>query len=1140
MKMRVLLVGVLGACVATQAQILVEGGVDRFIPVSTNISPFTVTVGQSTANNSLTLPNEIALISGAAYVGQEAAATNNWLVLESASAMGVGGKLYVGDKGSDNVVWVQAGSYLEAIDMIVGSDATADGNIAYVDGGVVVVNGGLSVGDGGSGNSLTVTNGGSVSANNFVVGVQSGSEDNWALVDGSALHAVNVMAVGFGGSSNLLELANGAQVSAVTGYVGYADNANSNLMTISESEFTADGLVIGSISNQMNKVLVNDGGIVTLGELIIEGTNSFELNDGGTLVATADFNASTNGFNWNEGGTLDVYGELTGVTGLESNKTLGANGTWNETGNTITVGGTTSGNALNVGGEVTIGTLELGTGSNVVNNALAVSGNGAHLVTDDLVLGHAANSNNSVNVNSDGRLVIKNSLTIDGDNTFSLSNGGWVTISNSFDASIAGFEFGEKGIFEVSGTLTGMTNVLDGERSLLLTGGAWDAGVNPLAVGTTNGSAIVKVTDGGSLVSTDAILDAAGSQVLVDGAGSSWVNGGNIIVGDTGSMNKVVATNGAGITTTDLEIGNQADGNEVLVSGAGSTLTVNNNLNVGVNGSSNRLLIEDGAVFNGANALVGGSGTGNWAIIQGTGSQWQASGNVIVDGLGNGISVADGGVLDVGTTLSVFDGAELEVLGDSTVEVANYEQHGQSALEFDSATEVAPVIDASGTATFETNATIRFTGAIDSVDVGETNTRQIVSSTTLDADVNSLNAEAENGLFMIELSSSGGDLFMELVRQGLGDSAGFETNSQMYAISTEIDTLATDGDQNAINQLEVLGGLSTGADGQQNAQLTQLYERSVPTYMHMEGLNEGMRQVQNRGIVPDDYWPVGVSGPHFPGSQAQLWFKGFGSWGSQSEDGGFSGYDQSVYGLVIGYDKAFEDLLFGLAGGYSMSNIDQDDGDTSDSGIGYGILYGSYGSKSWFGDVSLAYGMGSVENKTGTAFDTKADIDASQFGFYLGGGKEFVSRLDSLFITPTLAISGGNWMQDSYKEKSSNSVVKNVEEYNRWSFMSEVGVETVFRKELRNSILMPELRAKWLHEFNTDEDSLGYTLEGGTGNYSFGMISPVSDLFELGAGLSLWKQNKQGTVYEYAIGYDARIGSGYMANILNARVNIEF
>lgn len=1092
------------------AQWIIDGGSTETQDVDRDERPGDLVIGDQDPNNGLTVLPNVTIVARYGYLGYTPNSFNNTLVLNAQSGAGFEQGLIVGFWGGDNSVFVGQDAALESARISIGAASTANNNNALVNGGELRAFGTLLVGEGSSFNTLTLTNESESSADYLVVGGLDSADGNEVIVDDSTL-SVN------------------------------------------------ETLTVGTENNESNRVSVGNGGTIEAGELVILGSNSFDLNDEGFLWVGSDFNAATNGFNWNAGGALRVEGELTGLAGsLESNRVLQVYSDLDLSGQDFALGTNSSGSRIDVaeGGTFLVDNFSVGTGSNVSDNVLQVSGAASHaMISGALDLGSSTSSNNAVLVEASGKLSVGGLVTIEDGNTLTVQSGGWLNVSNAFDAGQSGFVFGNRGILEVGGALTGMTNELDDTQTLLLTGGTWNVGTNELHVGSGSSANQLWVTDGGTLTSTAAVIGsgsgAANNLVVLSDAGSSWNNSGSLTLGGLGGGNLLIVSNEASVSTAELQIGLQSSGNQVWVSDTNSMLSVTSELNVGAGGNDNLLAVENGASLSTVDAFIGtASNQNNEVKVEGAGSSWNNGGNLTVTGANNAIHLLGGAQLSGVQALAVQDGAMLEIEGKSLVSAAAYQQSEGSVLSFNSVTNEAfdpgtALIDVSGTATFESNAVIHFAGEVGDSNIGITNSRKVVSSSSLNVigGLGALNGGASNSLLTVNFAVQSDDLYMQLYRTSLAESAGFETNSQMYNISTNIDALASDGSQAANNQLAILGQLSGGTSGQQNAQLRQLYERNAPTYMHMEGLFEGMRQVQSRGIMPDTYWAIGPSGPqgpHLYGEQSQLWFKGYGSWGTQDADSAYSGYDQSVYGLVVGWDKAFGDLLFGLAGGYSSSNIKQDDGDKSDSGLGYGILYGSWGTTDWFADGNLAYGFGSVENKTGTAFDTKSDADMSQFGFYLGGGKEMVFRDDKLFLTPTLAILGGNYAQDGYTEKSSNSVTKKVDDYNRWSFKSDIGAEMAFRKELEKSVLMPDVHAKWLHEFNTDADSVGYTLIGGTGNYSYTMMAPVSDLFEVGVGLSLWTENKQGTVYEFALGYDARFGSGYLANVLDARVNIEF
>ncbi len=1113
----------MGAALSAQGQWIIDDSTN--ITSDIDLGTTSIYIGNANSDNEVDVFDS-TLIAGHVAVGYDDSSDGNELTFDDESVGLFYGSLYAGYASSDNLVEIQDGSVVTSYYGFVGYEEDAESNRVVVTDSdshwYVATN--AYVGGYGSGNSLTVEDDASMYVGGaLITGWDSTADGNSVLVSDGDLEVNGELYVGVYGSENRMDITNGATVTSGDAYVGWDNSADDNLVYVSDGgSWTIDGtLTISTNGNEGNFVVVTNGGAITLTDLeIYDDDNGFLLSDGGMLTVSNDFNASMTGFSFNVGGSLYVEGTLTGMTNeIEGARTLGIRGEWDQTGSNVTVGAASS------------------------NNTLIVE-NGGEAYMDALLIGSVSNSGNAVLITDSGRISVSNGVVISGTgNTLTVEDAGVLEVDTDFDAGMTGFTFGDGGVLELTGILTGMTNELTGGREVHLSGASasWDLGAEALSLD----DGTVDLSGGAVLDSTGATLES-GSQIDVNG--STWNNAGTLTIGE-GDGNALSVKNGGLVVSGATLLGGAGSSNRLALAGSGSALSVAGALTVGGTGSENLLTLTNAAVLTSSSAVLGGSGTDNWVQVSDWGSAWTNSGDLMISGAENGLIISDGGWVDTAGLLSLDSGAKLELEDGGQIAAGSYFQASDSVLQFNSLTNVAvdpgdAVVAAVGSATIESNATFRFTGSVGDAAVGITNSQKIVSSTSLTigsgSDLDALVGEVENGLLEFSFFTQDDDLFMQIYRMALAESAGFDSNSQLYAVAMEIDDLASAEDEAAIAQLNLLGEMD-GA--QQNAELSQLYDRGTPSYMHMQGMFEGMRQVQSRGVMPDTYWsigPRGPQGPHLYGEQAQFWVKGYGSWGSQDADGASSGYDQSVYGMVVGYDKAFGDLLMGLAGGYSSSSIDQDDGDTSDAGLGYGILYGSWGTLDWFADASLAYGFGSVEGDSGTSFDASSDTDLSEFGFYLGGGKEMVFREDTVFLTPTVAMLGGRYAQDGYTEKSSNSVGRKVEDYSRWSFQSDIGAELVFRKELDRSVLMPDVHAKWLHEFNTDEDSVGYRLVGGTGSYSYTMTAPVADLFEVGAGLSLWTANKGGSVYEFALGYDARFGSGYMANILNARLNIEF
>ncbi len=1111
--------------------ILIDDGDTKYLYQSTDYGTSRLILGVDTSGNGLRIYDNVTVLAGSTFVGFSSASSNNWLEIEEQAYLQADGFLVVGGHDSSgNSLDLAKGAIAVSAIGIVGDTEDANGNDVMIagTGSTWQVLNNLDIGRSGSGNSLRILDDAGVWAESLWVGVHESASSNSVQVSDSKLMVTASVVVGAEGSNNRMDITDGAEVATGYAWVGAADSADSNMVYISGtgSVWTNSGMYIGTTNNSGNLVVVSDHAeIVAYNGLTINGSgNSFNINTNGRLTVYSDLDASMSGFNLNKGGQLYVGGTLAGMSGgIEDGRTLGifgTNGQWIPTG-TIEVGGTSRDNALHIeeGGHVAATNLFVGSGGTSSNNSVWVTGAGSLLsIADALKIGATSNANNSVSVSQGGKITVGGGFAIEGsNNVFNLSDGGWLVAHNHFDASLAGFNFQEGGTLETAGTLTGMDHSIEDGRSLLLTGSnaAWNLGTNTLQLGGNTSSNTLFLSGGAQLASTNAVVGGTSgadhNQISIKDSGSAWINSGSLLVGHGGNSNTLSIIDGGRVDSLSAMIG----------SGAG--------------------------------------GTGNWVRVSGTGSLWMNGGNLTLgdSGWGNRLVVSDGGTVDVGQTLSMKNQSLLAFSSGGHVSASNYYQDASSTISFNSMTNLAvdPVTEllaVSDTAEFESGASLEYIGTIDELAVRTVYTNLLVSSDTLivggvtnatGADLYELSSKGYGSLLAIEFFALNDDLYVEIMRARLADIAGFDEGTDMAAVCDEIDQLAYDGNSAAINQL----GILTELDGStQNSQLAQLYDRSAPTYAHMGGMLEGFRLTRQRGVMPDSMWPiesvepVGAHGPHFYGDQIQGWIEGHGSWGDRDGSSGFSSYDHSIYGMVAGIDKSFGNLLAGLAGGYATSEIRQEDGDNSKAGTGYGLLYASWGTTDWFGDLNLGYGHSSIEENSGTLFDTTAKFDANQLAFYTGGGKEFIFRNDQLFLTPSVGLRGSYYSQENYTEHASTAVARKVDAYDRWSMQSELGLTASFQRKYNRIVLMPETHASWLHEFNSDEERVGYSLVDGSGHYTFGMQAPVEDLFEAGVGLSLWNKTKSGIVHEWSMGFDARFGNGYFASALNARFLFKF
>jgi T5SS/PEP-CTERM-associated repeat protein len=199
-----------------------------------------------------------------------------------------------------------------------------------------------------------------------------------------------------------------------------------------------------------------------------------------------------------------------------------------------------------------------------------------------------------------------------------------------------------------------------------------------LSVGGSSAGNRAEVSEGGRLACTDGSIGvsfgANSNTVLLTGSGSRWNNAGNLIVGNGGNGNVLLASNGATVLSSNATIGvngSTANNNLAIITGAGTIWNNTRHLVVGESGVGNRLQVDNGAtvlsdgLFIGLNSL---SANNRVAVNGGTLRVTNAAGTGVLD-IRRGTNVINGGLVEVDQLLAtnvsvgrwVFNGGTLAV-----------------------------------------------------------------------------------------------------------------------------------------------------------------------------------------------------------------------------------------------------------------------------------------------------------------------------------------------------------------------------------------------------------------------------------------------------------------------------------------------
>jgi T5SS/PEP-CTERM-associated repeat protein len=177
----------------------------------------------------------------------------------------------------------------------------------------------------------------------------------------------------------------------------------------------------------------------------------------------------------------------------------------------------------------------------------------------------------------------------------------------------------------------------------------WNVGASSsLLIGNTSAGAL-SITGGGSVSSANAnnvVGNNADGTATVDGAGSTWTNGGALFVGE-GGMGTLGITNGGSVSSGAGIVGDNSADNTVTVDGAGSIWTTSDTLYVSYSGRGTLNITNGGKVLNNTTNLdyIGlAAGSNGTVTVDGTGSDWTTSGNLLVGDSGAGtLNITGGG-----------------------------------------------------------------------------------------------------------------------------------------------------------------------------------------------------------------------------------------------------------------------------------------------------------------------------------------------------------------------------------------------------------------------------------------------------------------------------------------------------------------
>jgi outer membrane autotransporter protein len=392
--------------------------------------------------------------------------------------------------------------------------------------------------------------------------------------------------------------------------------------------------------------------------------------------------------------------------------------------------------------------------------------------------------------------------------------------------------------------------------------------------------------------------------------------------------------------------------------------------------------------------------------------------------------------------------------------------------------------------------------------------------------------------------------------------------------NTSSSVVNTLGQIYTLNSTSQLGSLATSLSGQQNTQTFQYSQSAWSQFTGMlidrlfGGGGEGTTGVasfsKGQGIqfaqadIPQvaqasDAARPGVAPSRQP-SKWGVWARGYGSWASAPSTASSASYDESGAGVIIGGDAQITSkLVGGFAFNIGTNNVDSADGARNDINTYQGALYGKYAVDPHIYVAGLA-GFGWQD------YDARrfivAPISASATSNYSGQGYRLYGESGYAFhlagplpdttVTPYVGLGYLHTHVDSFTEAGGGGAALSVDAVDANSFTTSLGARATTSLRIGNTLLKPEVRVAWQHEWLDDSTNVQSAFASAPGSvFTVTGAGFGRDSFIGGAGISTTLAGFGVTDPRFAptqlfVDYDVKTTGGYLANVVSGGFRAKF
>jgi len=893
-----------------------------------------------------------------------------------------------------------------------------------------------------AGDNVTITNTGSVTGTN--VGIQVNSPISAGIVQNSGAVTVSMTGILFNGAGSATSIGNTGLIDG--GGIGININSGSTISGgITNGTTLGAGTIIGSSTGILVRTSDVNGGITNQGSIT-----------GGVQGLVVDNAAINNGIN--NSGTLQGTG-ATGI-GVAIGNTSSVTGGLTNSG---LIQGNGSGNGINISGSTLTGGIANQTGGQVIAQS-----NAAIVIAASNVTGGVSNQGS---ITGSVALAVSGSASLD-----TVDNGGLMSGTVNGIVIIGTVSGG----IDNSGTISAT-----GSESILVQLGASVGGIrnNGTVSGGTNG---ITVTDGAQISNgIDNRGRIEGASIGINVSNTSTVSGGIANSGEIlTSFDSVIRVSGSQVNGS---IYNQ--GGEIRGPGVGIFI-LNSTVTGGIFNEGNIVGVTGIRINTTSNVTGGITNRGTITGFGGTSIQLSPADNILTLGTGSNLNGAVQAGLDDGDVLNLIEtGSEDDML-------VGFERLNMNGEEWTLTSDLTLVEGPSlfGDANINSgilymNGTLTAPAGVSAIGGKLAGSGNIVANVTVGsggaiAPGNSIGVLNITG----DVALGPGSFFDVEVEGSTADLLNVTGNVTIDPSST-VNVIPLGAGIDVVDQVIIDAGGTINANFQniEPGGLIATTELRGTSQIILNVVTPAAADIGNQAGVEDGFaFQEAMAAPglgtFFVGPERRFWAKGIHEFNERDNSANFAGFDQEIWGTVIGMDGEVNDTLrLGGALGYTESDVDINlrTGDVDIQGL-YAGVYGHYDKNAFHLTFGAQVGTQDKDlnrpvSFAGVTTNVTAETDGMSYGAHAKGGwdvglsPKWTSRLNlnALYIHQS---------QDGYTDSS--NVTFGSLDTDTFRFGPSVELTGTFTNG--NTIFTPRASLGYLEQWAGGDDAVDVTFFSGT------------------------------------------------------------